>query len=195
MQGRYHLFEGHSIQQIIFPIRVMKMMGITHLLISNAAGSMNPLMKKGSLMVIDDHINLQNCNPLTGENYNDLGPRFPDMSRPYDPAMIEKIQRLAAEMNLPLHKGVYVAVLGPSLETRAEYRFLKMIGADLVGMSTVPEVIVANHMGLPVAAVSVITDECDPDNLMPINIDEIIDTAKKAEVHLTSLFEKLIEQL
>ena len=146
-------------------------------------------------MVIDDHINLQPFNPLTGENDEQLGPRFPDMSRPYDVSMIEKIEKIAEEMNLPLHKGVYVAVQGPNLETRAEYRFLRMIGADAVGMSTVPEVIVANHMSLPVAAVSVITDECDPDNLKPVNIGEIIAIAGKAEIQLTALFEKLIDQL
>jgi purine-nucleoside phosphorylase len=195
MQGRFHLFEGYTIQQITFPVRVMKLLGIKHLLISNAAGSMNPLIKNGSLMVIDDHINFQPINPLTGENDDKLGPRFPDMSRPYDATLIEKIESIAEEMNLPLHKGVYVAVQGPNLETRAEYRFLRMIGADAVGMSTVPEVIVANHMSLPVAAVSVITDECDPDNLKPINIEEIIAIAGKAEVQLTALFEKLIEQL
>jgi len=195
MQGRFHFYEGYTMQQVTFPVRVMKLLGIKFLLISNAAGSMNPLMKKGSLMVIDDHINLQPLNPLTGENDEQLGPRFPDMSQPYDVSLIEKIEKIAAEMNLPLHKGVYVAVQGPNLETRAEYRFLRMIGADVVGMSTVPEVIVANHISLPVAAVSVITDECDPDNLKPINIEEIIAIAGKAEVQLTALFEKLIEQL
>ncbi|HYV90683.1 MAG TPA: purine-nucleoside phosphorylase [Chitinophagales bacterium] len=195
MQGRFHSFEGYTMQQITFPVRVMKLLGVKYLLISNAAGSMNPLMKNGSLMVIDDHINLQPVNPLTGENDEQLGPRFPDMSQPYDASLIEKIEKIAEEMNLPLHKGVYVAVQGPNLETRAEYRFLRTIGADAVGMSTVPEVIVANHMSLPVAAVSVITDECDPDNLKPINIDEIVAIAGKAEMHLSALFEKLIEQL
>ena len=195
LQGRFHAFEGYTMQQITFPVRVMKLLGIRHLLISNAAGSMNPAMKSGSLMVIDDHINLQPMNPLTGENDEGLGPRFPDMSRPYDVSLIEKIEKIAEEMNLPLHKGVYVAVQGPNLETRAEYRFLRGIGADVVGMSTVPEVIVANHMSLPVVAVSVITDECDPDNLKPINIEEIIAIAGKAEVYLSALFEKLIEQL
>jgi purine-nucleoside phosphorylase len=195
MQGRYHLYEGYSMHQITFPVRVMKLLGIQQLLISNAAGSLNPAIKKGSLMVIDDHINLQPLNPLTGNNIDILGPRFPDMSRPYDPWLIEKMEKIAAGMNLPLRKGVYVAVHGPNLETRAEYRFLKMIGADAVGMSTVPEVIVANHMSLPVLAMSVITDECDPDNLQSINIEEIIMTAAKAEVHLTSLFEKFLIEL
>jgi purine-nucleoside phosphorylase len=195
MQGRFHAYEGFTMQQVTFPVRVMKKLGIKFLLISNAAGSMNPGIKKGSLMVIDDHINLQPANPLTGVNHEELGPRFPDMSQPYDKDLIQKLENIATQMNLLLHKGVYVAVQGPNLETRAEYRFLRMIGADVVGMSTVPEVIAANHMALPVAAISVITDECDPDNLKPINIEEIIATAGRAEVQLTTLFEKLIEQL
>ena len=195
MQGRFHSYEGYSMQEIAFPVRVMKLLGIKHLLISNAAGSMNPAMKKGSLMIIDDHINLQSSNPLIGKNYNELGPRFPDMSSPYDPEMIGKMERIGREMNLPLSKGVYVAVQGPNLETRAEYRFLRTIGADAVGMSTVPEVIAAHHMSLPVAAVSVITDECDPDDLKPVNIEEIIEIASKAETHLTKLFENLILKL
>ena len=195
MQGRFHFYEGYTMQQVTFPVRVMKLLGIKFLLISNAAGSMNPLMKKGSLMLIDDHINLQASNPLTGKNHDELGPRFPDMSHPYDVTLLQKMERIATDMNLPIHKGVYAAVQGPNLETRAEYRFLRMIGADVVGMSTVPEVIVANHMTLPVAAVSVITDECDPDNLKPVNIEEIISVAAKAEVQLTTLFEKLIDQL
>ncbi|MEO5674350.1 MAG: purine-nucleoside phosphorylase [Chitinophagales bacterium] len=195
LQGRFHAYEGYSMQQITFPVRVMKLLGIKFLLISNAAGSMNPVMKKGSLMIIDDHINLLSNNPLTGENHEQLGPRFPDMSQPYDRSLNHKIENIAKQLNLPLHNGVYVAVQGPNLETRAEYRFLRMIGADVVGMSTVPEVIVANHMSLPVAAVSVITDECDPGNLLPVNIQEIISVAGKAEAHLTSLFTELIKEL
>lgn len=195
MQGRFHSYEGYTMQQITFPVRVMKLLGIQHLLISNAGGSMNAMMKKGSLMMIDDHINLQSSNPLGGKNYDELGPRFPDMSCPYDRVLNQKLENIAASMKLTLHKGVYVAVQGPNLETRAEYRFLKLIGADVVGMSTVPEVIVANHMSLPVAAISVITDECDPDNLRPVNIEEIIAVAGKAEVHLTALFESLVKQL
>lgn len=195
LQGRFHAYEGYSMQQITFPVRVMKLLGIKFLLISNAVGSMNPVMKKGSLMIIDDHINLLSSNPLTGENHEQLGPRFPDMSQPYDKSLNQKLENIAKQRNLPMHKGVYVAVQGPNLETRAEYRFLRMIGADVVGMSTVPEVIVANHMSLPVAAVSVITDECDPGNLQPVNIQEIISVAGKAEVHLTSLFKELIKEL
>ncbi|MEO6169020.1 MAG: purine-nucleoside phosphorylase [Chitinophagales bacterium] len=195
MQGRFHAYEGYSVSQVTFPVRLMKLLGIQHLLISNAAGGLNPAMKKGSLMLIDDHINMQPFNPLSGRNYDELGPRFPDMSCPYDSALIKKMENIGKQLNLPLAKGVYVAVNGPNLETRAEYRFLRMIGADAVGMSTVPEVIVANHMSLPVAAVSVITDECDPDNLKPVNIADIIETAGKAEVHLTTLFENLVKEL
>ncbi|MEP7128245.1 MAG: purine-nucleoside phosphorylase [Chitinophagales bacterium] len=195
LQGRFHLYEDYTIQQITFPVRVLKQLGIQQLLISNAAGGLNPAIKKGSLMIIDDHINMQPFNPLTGKNHEELGPRYPDMSCPYDAAMIKKMEHCAVQMNLSLYKGVYVAVNGPNLETRAEYRFLRMIGADAVGMSTVPEVIVANHMSLPVAAVSVITDECDPDHLKPVNIAEIIETAGKAELHLTNLFENLVKEL
>jgi purine-nucleoside phosphorylase len=195
MQGRFHAYEGYTMQQIVFPVRVMKLLGIRFLLISNAAGGLNPQMKKGSLMVIEDHINLQTANPLTGKNHEELGPRFPDMSQPYDAGMIMKLEKAAQEMNIVLHKGVYVAVNGPNLETRAEYRFLRLIGADAVGMSTVPEVIAANHMSLPVAAVSVITDECDPDHLQPVNIAEIIAVASKAEMGLTLLFQNLISEL
>lgn len=195
MQGRFHAYEGYSMSEVTFPVRVMKLLGIQHLLISNAAGGLNQAMKKGSLMLIEDHINLQPLNPLSGKNEETLGPRFPDMSCPYDSGLLKKMERIGHERNLPLSKGVYVAVNGPNLETRAEYRFLRMIGADAVGMSTVPEVIVANHMSLPVAAVSVITDECDPDNLKPVNIADIIETAGKAEVHLTALFENLVKEL
>lgn len=195
MQGRFHAYEGYSMQEITFPVRVMKLLGVTRLLISNAAGSMNPIMKKGSLMIVDDHINLQPFNPLTGKNYDEWGPRFPDMSRPYDEHMNSRLEHIGLQMNLPVYKGVYVAVQGPNLETRAEYRFLRLIGADAVGMSTVPEVIVANHMSLPVAAVSVITDECDPDNLKPVNIEDIIATAGRAELQLTTLFVELVKEL
>ncbi len=194
MQGRFHAYEGYTMQQITFPVRVLKLLGIKYLLISNAAGSVNPLIKKGSLMLIDDHINLQISNPLTGKNLDVFGPRFPDMSQPYNKELNIKIGEIAAELNLPVHTGVYAAVIGPNLETRAEYRFLRVIGADAVGMSTVPEVIVANHMNLPVAAVSVITDECDPDNLKPVSIEEIIATAAKTEVALTTIFENLFNQ-
>lgn len=195
MQGRFHFYEGYSMQQITFPIRVMKMLGIKHLLLSNAAGGINKEFKKGDLILIDDHINLQNGNPLIGHNFDTLGPRFPDMSCPYSETINTTFKNSASELNISLKKGVYASVTGPNLETRAEYRFLRTIGADLVGMSTVPEVIVANHMNLPCAAVSVITDECDPYNLKPVNIAEIIEVAGKADKKLSALFAKVISKL
>jgi purine-nucleoside phosphorylase len=195
MQGRFHFYEGYSFQQITFPVRVMKALGVKYLLLSNACGSMNPAFKKGSLMLVDDHINLLPGNPLTGKNIDEQGPRFPDMSAPYSAFMNEQFLSLAAENKMTLYKGVYVAVSGPNLETRAEYRFLRMIGADVVGMSTVPEVIVANQVGLPCSCISVITDECDPDKLKPVSIEEIIAIAGKAEIRLTELFAALIRKL
>ena len=195
MQGRFHYYEGYDMQQITFPVRVMKFLGIKNLLISNAAGNMNLSWRKGQLMLVDDHINLQPENPLRGKNDDTLGPRFPDMSRPYDRHMNEMLLQIAAEKDIILNKGVYVAVSGPNLETRAEYRFLRHIGADVVGMSTVPEVIVANHAGLPCCAVSVLTDDCDPDDLCAVSIEEIISIAGKAELKLTELFIELIRRL
>lgn len=195
MQGRFHYYEGYSMQQITLPVRVMKMLGVQNLLISNAAGNMNLNWKKGELMLIDDHINLQPDNPLRGTNYEVLGPRFPDMSQPYSLALNKKLKAIAKEIQIKLNEGVYVGVMGPNLETRAEYRFLHRIGADAVGMSTVPEVIVANHTGLPCCAISVLTDDCDPDNLKPANIQEIIEVAGKAEAKLTELYVELIKQL
>lgn len=195
MQGRFHLYEGYTMQQITFPIRVMKMLGIKHLLLSNAAGGINQDFKKGDLVLIEDHINLQNDNPLIGKNLDELGQRFPDMSCPYSGILNATFKNIAAELNIPLKQGVYVSVTGPNLETRAEYRFLKIIGADMVGMSTVPEVIVANHMSLPCAGVSVITDECDPDNLKPVDIAEIIEVAGKADKVLSQLFINTIKSL
>lgn len=195
MQGRFHFYEGYTMQQITFPIRVMKMLGIQHLLLSNAAGGINKEFQKGDLILIDDHINLQNGNPLIGHNFDELGPRFPDMSCPYSETLNTTFKNSASELNISLKKGVYASVTGPNLETRAEYRFLRIIGADLVGMSTVPEVIVANHMNLPCAAVSVITDECDPYNLKPVNIAEIIEVAGKADKKLSTLFVSVISKL
>ena len=194
MQGRFHYYEGYSMQQITLPVRVMRFLGIKYLLISNAAGCLNLKWKKGDLMLIDDHINLQPDNPLRGENFEVLGPRFPDMSRPYNKKLNKLLTQIAKAKKIKLHEGVYAAVQGPNLETRAEYRFLHRIGADAVGMSTVPEVLVANHMGLPCCAVSVLTDECDPDNLKPVNISEIIKIANKAEGKLTELYVELINQ-
>ena len=194
MQGRFHHYEGYSMQQITFPIRILKMLGIKALFISNASGGMNLDYKKGSLMIIEDHINLQPANPLTGPNIDPMGPRFPDMSAPYDKELITLAHRIAKEEDITLHEGIYVAVIGPNLETRAEYRFLRLIGADVVGMSTVPEVIVANHMGLRTCAISVITDECDPDNLKPVNVEEIISVAMNTEPKLTRILHRMIEE-
>jgi purine-nucleoside phosphorylase len=195
MQGRFHYYEGYSMQQIVFPVRVMKIMGIQQLLLSNASGCLNPGWKKGDLMLIDDHINLQHDNPLIGKNNDKLGPRFPDMSAPYSATINEKLERIAAQQQVTLRKGVYVSVPGPMLETRAEYRYLRIIGADAVGMSTVPEVIAAHHMGLPCAAISVLTDECNPDDLKPVSLAEIIAVASKAEVKLSVLLLALISEL
>ncbi len=195
MQGRFHYYEGYSMEEVVFPVRVMHKLGIKHLLISNAAGSMNLQWKKGELMVIEDHLNLQPDNPLRSKDASAFGPIFTDMSRPYDASLLDKLTSIAAEKKINLRKGVYVAVAGPSLETRAEYRYLRMIGADVVGMSTVPEVIAANQLNIPVAAISVLTDECDPDNLQPIDIQDIIDTAKAAESNLVELYTQLLKEL
>jgi len=195
MQGRFHFYEGYSTKEITFPLRVMKNLGIKNLLLSNAAGGVNLTYKKGDLVLIEDHINLQTENPLTGPNPEILGPRFPDMSQPYSPELSAKFKEIASSKGVDVREGVYAAVQGPNLETRAEYRFLGIIGADLVGMSTVPEVIVSNHMGVPCMAVSVITDECDPDNLKPVAISEIVAVANKADNLLSSLFVELIGKL
>lgn len=195
MQGRFHYYEGYSAEEITFPIRVMNALGIKKLLISNAAGTVNPEFKKGTLMLIDDHINMIPDNPLRGKNLDELGPRFPDMSQPYDSEMNNILKEIAIEKAITLHEGVYTPVAGPNLETRAEYRFLRRIGSDAVGMSTVPEVIVANHMSLPCVAISVLTDECDPDNLSPVSLDEILEIAGKAEKDLTALYVELIGRI
>ncbi|RYU90789.1 purine-nucleoside phosphorylase [Mucilaginibacter terrigena] len=195
MQGRLHYYEGYTMQQITFPVRVMKMLGIKTLFVSNASGSLNPDIKKGDLMVIEDHINLQPMNPLTGRNDEELGPRFPDMSEPYRHDLIKKGLDIAKANNITCHKGVYVAVTGPNLETRAEYKYLRVIGGDIVGMSTVPEVIVANHMGLPVFAISVITDEGFPEVLKPVSLEEILAVAREAEPKLTVILKELIARL
>ncbi len=195
MQGRLHYYEGYDMKQITFPVRVMKALGIKHLFVSNASGSLNPDIVKGDLMIIDDHINLQPDNPLRGRNYDDFGPRFPDMSRPYDQEMIEKALEIASANNIRCSKGVYVSVAGPNLETRAEYRYLRIIGGDAVGMSTVPEVIVANHMGLPVFAVSVITDEGFQTSPDPISVEEILKVAEGAEPKMTLILKELLATL
>lgn len=195
MQGRFHMYEGYSFEEITYPIRVFKKLGVSTLLLSNAAGAINLDYKKSDLMLIDDHINLQGGSPLLGKNLDELGPRFVDMAEPYSFKLNNILKDVANQQNIQLHEGVYVSVVGPQLETRAEYRYLGRIGADAVGMSTVPEVIVANHMNLPCAAVSVLTDECDPDNLQKVKIEEIIEAANQAEPKMIALFKGLIQKL
>ena len=195
MQGRFHRYEGYSLQQVTFPVRVLHALGAPILVLSGACGGMNPLWSAGDLVLISDHINLQGDNPLLGPNDDRLGPRFPDMSAPYDPALRTLARRLALEMGMVLREGVYVAVTGPNLETPAEYRMLRGIGADVVGMSTVPEVIVAVHAGMRVLGISIVTDQCLPDALEPADIGRIIATANQAEPSLTRLVARVVEKL
>lgn len=195
MQGRFHFYEGYTMQQITYPIRVMKFLGVKTLLISNACGGMNPDYRRGDLMLISDHINLLGDNPLIGKNVNELGTRFPDMSEPYNLELIDIAEKAASMNKINIHKGVYVAVPGPNLETKAEYRFLRGIGADVVGMSTIPENIVANHMGIKVLGISIITDECFPDTLKPVVLEEIIAAASAAEPKMTLIMKEVIKEL
>jgi purine-nucleoside phosphorylase len=195
MQGRFHRYEGYDLQQVTFPVRVMHALGARTLIVSNACGGMNPLWGPGELVLLSDHINLLGENPLVGPNDDRLGPRFPDMSAPYDPALRALARAAALELGIVLREGVYVAVPGPNLETRAEYRMLRAIGADVVGMSTVPEVIVAVHQGMRAAGISIITDQCLPDALEPADIARIIATAGRAEPRLTHLVTTLVERL
>ncbi len=195
MQGRFHLYEGYGPQQVTFPVRVLATLGVETLLVSNAAGGMNPHYRRGDLMLLTDHINLQGVNPLVGPNVEAWGPRFPDMSEPYDPALRRLAEERALALGIKLQQGVYVAVTGPNLETKAEYRFLRAIGADVVGMSTVPEVIVARHMDLRVLAFSVITDECFPDALEPVTLEAVLAAAAEAEPKLTALMAAVVEAL
>ncbi len=195
MQGRFHYYEGYTMQQITFPVRVMKQLGCSTLLVSCASGCVNPQFAPGDIMIISDHINLLGDNPLIGINDEKLGPRFPDMSEPYSRELISLAETIALQEKIALQKGVYAAMTGPSLETAAEYRFLRFIGADVVGMSTVPETIVAVHAGLRVLGLSVITDACFADCLKPANIEEIIQTAKTTEPTLTILMKKVLERL
>ncbi|TAL69557.1 MAG: purine-nucleoside phosphorylase [Bacteroidetes bacterium] len=195
MQGRFHFYEGYTMTQITFPVRVMKFLGIKSLIISNACGTVNPNMKKGEIMLIEDHINLLGTNPLIGKNDTSIGLRFPDMSEPYSKRMISIVETIALENNIKLHKGVYAAMTGPMLETRAEYKMLQVIGADVIGMSTIPETIAARHMGLEVLGLSIITDECYPETLKKADINDIIDTASKTEPTLTILIKKAVAKL
>lgn len=195
MQGRFHFYEGYTMQQITYPVRVMKFLGVETLLVSNACGGMNPIYRRGDIMLMLDHINLLGDNPLIGKNEDELGPRFPDMSEPYNLQLIELAENVALENKIKIHKGVYVAVSGPNLETKAEYRFLRAIGADVVGMSTIPENIVANHMGMRVLGFSIITDECFPDSLKPAVLEEIIHAAMTAEPKMTLLMKEVIKKL
>lgn len=195
MQGRFHLYEGYSLFDVTYPVRVMKRLGMKRLLVSNASGAINLDFGKGELMLIDDHINLQGGSPLAFHGVEKLGERFVDMSEPYDAEMNELFEKAAKKLDITLHKGVYASVLGPQLETKAEYRYLKLIGADAVGMSTVPEVIVANHLHIPVAAISVITDQGDPDNLEKVDIQDILANAAKAEPNMVKLFKELLQQV
>lgn len=192
MQGRFHYYEGYSMKEITFPVRVLKLLGIEKLFVSNAAGGLNDSYKISDLMIIDDHINLMPENPLTGKNIDQLGGRFPDMSEPYDQQLITQALQVANENNIMVHRGVYAAVTGPNLETRAEYKYLGIIGADAVGMSTVPENIVARHMDLPCFAISVITDLCYPGKIKKVVVEEIIAAAMKAEPNMTVIIKELI---
>lgn len=195
MQGRFHYYEGYSMQQIVFPVRVLKENGADTLFVSNACGGMNPRYRRGDIMLITDHMNLLGDNPLIGPNDDELGPRFPDMSDPYTERLREIAQNVALDESIPMHQGVYVAVSGPMLETKAEYRFLRLLGADVVGMSTIPEVISAVHMGMDVLGMSVITDECFPDALEPVNIEDILEAAAMAEPKMTKVIIKVLERL
>ena len=193
MQGRFHYYEGYTLEQVTFPVRIMKALGIDILIVSNAAGGLNPLYNKGDLVIINDHINFMGVNPLIGPNDDDLGPRFPDMCEPYNRDLIAQAEEAALEEKIDIKKGTYIGVTGPCLETAAEYRFMHLIGADLVGMSTIPEVIVGVHAGLKIFGISCVTDLCLPDALKPVDIKEIIETANNAEPKLNKVIARLIK--
>ncbi len=195
MQGRFHFYEGYTMKQITFPVRVMKLLGVQTLLISNAAGALHPQFRRGDIMLMTDHINLLGDNPLIGPNDESLGPRFPDMSEPYSKELLASAEAIARDLSISVQKGVYVAMPGPNLETRSEYRFLRTVGADAVGMSTVPEDIVAIHMGMRVFGVSIITDECFPDTLRPVTLEEVIAIANKAEPKMTAIMKELVARM
>ncbi|MFC0262679.1 purine-nucleoside phosphorylase [Fontibacter flavus] len=195
MQGRFHYYEGYSMKEVTFPVRVMKLLGIQHLFVSNAAGGLNPDFGIGELMIINDHIDLFPENPLRGKNLDQFGVRFPDMSEPYDLRLIEKALQIGKRNNVKLHQGVYAAVQGPNLETKAEYKYLRTIGGDAIGMSTIPEVIVARHMELPVFAISAITDLCSPGNIKKVRIEEVLAAAAKAEPGMSLIIRELVQEL
>lgn len=195
MQGRFHYYEGYSMKEVTFPVRVMKLLGIQHLFVSNAAGGLNPDFGIGELMIINDHIDLFPENPLRGKNLDQFGVRFPDMSEPYDLRLIEKALQIGKRNNVKLHQGVYAAVQGPNLETKAEYKYLRTIGGDAIGMSTIPEVIVARHMELPVFAISAITDLCSPGNIKKVRIEEVLAAAAKAEPGMSLIIRDLVQEL
>ena len=195
LAGRFHYYEGYAMAQVTYPVRLVHALGANTLMLTSIVGSMNPKMPPGSLVLLADHINLMGANPLIGPNEESLGPRFPDMSEPYDLALRRLAKAVAAEQQLPLHEGVYAAVAGPNLETRAEYRMLRQLGADVVGMSMVPEVIVARHGGLRVLAVVVVSDACDPDHLKPANIEALLRVAAETEPKLTNLLRGVITRL
>lgn len=195
MQGRFHYYEGYTMQQIAFPVRVAKAIGAQTLLVSNACGGLNTNFRRGDIMLIKDHINFLGDNPLIGPNDDELGPRFPDMSEPYTERLVELAENVALENSIKMHQGVYLAVTGPMLETKAEYRYMRQLGADVVGMSTVPEVISAVHMGMDVLGISVITDECFPDALEPVDIEDVLAAAAMAEPKMTQVIINVLERL
>jgi purine-nucleoside phosphorylase len=195
MQGRFHYYEGYTLQQVTFPVRVMKLLGIERLFVSNASGGVNPDFEVGEIMIQDDHINLFPGNPLIGKNLDELGPRFPDMSDPYDPEMIELAKRIAAENNIKVSVGTYAGLTGPTLETPAEYRYVRNVGADAVGMSTVPEVIVARHMEIPCFAISIITDLGVPGKIQKVSVQDVIEVASRQEPKMTLIMRELISRI
>jgi purine-nucleoside phosphorylase len=195
MQGRFHYYEGYSMNQIAFPVRIAKMLGIQTLLVSNACGGLNPNFERGDIMLINDHINFLGDNPLIGPNDPDLGPRFPDMSQPYTERLLATAEQVALDAGIKMHQGIYLAVSGPMMETKAEYRYMRQLGADVVGMSTVPEVIAAVHMSMEVLGISVITDECFPDALEPVSLDDVLEAAAMAEPQLTRVVVGVLERL
>lgn len=195
MQGRFHYYEGHSMEDIAFPVRVLRALGARSLLVTNIAGGINPSLTLGDLMIVTDHINMLGTNPLIGRNFESVGPRFPDMSRPYHRGYVGALEEAGRRLGVPLRKGVYACMSGPCLETAAEYRMLRILGADAVGMSTVPEVIAAVHCGLEVACVSLITDVCNPDDLKPVDIPEIFRVVGEAEPKLSALVSEAVKAM